>query len=106
MMTVYQITAAVSLMCFVSFRSTNSNPQDFIPHLRYMGRGSRTTTATEVRERRDQWLATLLYEISKRLESDISSPKTIGRKCVAEMLLEDNQENLTQRAFPIFLGHL
>lgn len=48
----------------------------------------------------------MLDEISKRLESNISDFKTIGRKCVAEMLLEDNQENLTQCAFRIFLNHL
>ncbi|KAK6214286.1 hypothetical protein LQW54_004512 [Pestalotiopsis sp. IQ-011] len=89
-----------------SFRSTNSNPQDFIPHLRYTGRGSRTVTATEVRDRRDKWLATMLDEISRRLELNSSSPKAIGRKCVAGMLLEDNQENLSQLDIKTILGGL
>lgn len=41
----------------------------------------------------------MLDEIKGRLgDSDtLSSNKTIGRKCVAELLLEDSQEGLTQR---------
>ncbi|ETS85365.1 hypothetical protein PFICI_03390 [Pestalotiopsis fici W106-1] len=90
-----------------SFRSTNSNPQDFIPHLRYTGRSSRTEIAAEVRARRDKWLAAMLDEISGRLKSDhSSSKKTIGRKCVAELLLEDSQEGLTQLDIKTILGGL
>lgn len=76
-----------------SFRSTNSNPQDFIPHLRYAGQNQRTATATEVRGRRDKWLATMLDNV----RGSLSKLRPGDKKCVAEMLLEDNQEGLTNR---------
>ncbi|KAE9578365.1 Phenylacetate 2-hydroxylase [Colletotrichum fructicola] len=85
-----------------SFRSTNSNPQDFIPHLRYLGTNQRTVTATEVRNRRDNWLATMFSNIQKR-------PNRLrpgDKKCVAEMLLEDNHEGLTKLDIKTILGGL
>lgn len=74
-----------------SFRSTNSNAQDYIPYLRsYLFRDeTRSSIANEVRGRRDQWLATLLEEVRASVATD-------GRKnCVASGLITDNQENLT-----------
>lgn len=76
-----------------SFRSTNSNPQDFIPPLRYVGKNQRTATATEVRGRRDKWLATMLDNV----RGSLNKLRPGDKKCVAEMLLEDNQEGLTNR---------
>lgn len=48
--------------------------------------------ATEVRGRRDMWLATMLDKVR-------GAPKlhSTRRKCVAEMLLEDDQEGLSAR---------
>jgi phenylacetate 2-hydroxylase len=75
-----------------SFRSTNSNAQDFIPHLRYLPGSGRTATALEVRERRDKWLAAMLDKVR-----DTLTLRTGPKKCVAEMLLTDKQEGLTKR---------
>lgn len=58
-----------------------------------MGSNKRTATATEVRGRRDQWLAAMLGNVCNSLHKLRPGDK----KCVAEMLLEDNQEGLTQR---------
>ncbi|KAH8650482.1 cytochrome P450 [Ilyonectria robusta] len=85
-----------------SFRSTNSNPQDFIPHLRYVGKNRRMATATAVRERRDTWLAAMLKAVTTNLDRKRPGDK----KCVAEMLLEDNQEGLAELDIKTILGGL
>lgn len=77
-----------------SFRSTNSNAQDFIPYLRYLTflqDKKRMELATEVRTRRDKWLATLLEEVKE----NIATGKVTN--CVASGLLMDTEENLTKR---------
>lgn len=74
-----------------TFRSTNSNAQDYIPYLRYFNDGKRTAIATEVRARRDKWLATLLDEARENVK--LGS----GKPCVAQGLLTDNEEKLTKR---------
>ncbi|TVY48400.1 Phenylacetate 2-hydroxylase [Lachnellula occidentalis] len=71
-----------------SFRSTSSNAQDFIPHLRYIGGNERTATAKEVRGRRDQWLAKMLDNVRDSLNLH-AGPK----KSVAEMLLADSSKD-------------
>lgn len=79
-----------SHMC--SFRSTNSNAQDYIPYLRsYFFRDeARSSVANQVRGRRDEWLATLLEEVKESIAAE-------GNKnCVASGLLTDTQENLTK----------
>ncbi|GKZ30915.1 hypothetical protein AbraIFM66950_010652 [Aspergillus brasiliensis] len=84
-----------------SFRSTNSNPQDFIPHLRYWKKQGRTSTALEVRERRDKWLATMFDGVRQSLHL-----RTGDRKCVAQLLLTDQQEGLTKLDVKTILGGL
>jgi phenylacetate 2-hydroxylase len=79
-----------------SFRSTNSNPQDFIPHLRYLAKSERTATALEVRARRDNWLNSMLDKVKLALK-----PSESDKKPIAEMLLEDNTEGLTQSRLPL-----
>lgn len=74
-----------------SFRSTNSNPQDFIPHLRYLSRSERTSTALEVRARRDSWLGSMLDNVRSSEKISVGD-----RKPIAKMLLEDDTEGLTQ----------
>lgn len=81
-----------------SFRSTNSNPQDFIPHLRYLSKSERSATATEVRGRRDRWLATMLEGARQNVGKQSAAKKT-----VAEMLLTDNNEGLTEREYSLHL---
>ncbi|KAL3301190.1 cytochrome P450, partial [Colletotrichum asianum] len=85
-----------------SFRSTNSNPQDFIPHLRYLGANRRTVTAKEVRQQRDSWLATMFSNI----QNSHNRLRPGDKKCVAEMLLEDNHEGLTKLDIKTILGGL
>lgn len=90
----------------ISFRSTNSNAQDFIPHLRYMPTSSsrsRTATAKKVRARRDTWLAAALNEVRESTPVDaVETGRKAGpEKSVARMLLEDNQEGLTKRKFTL-----
>ncbi|KAL5341626.1 cytochrome P450 [Aspergillus crustosus] len=85
-----------------SFRSTNTNPQDFIPHLRYIGKGNRTATALEVRARRDKWLATMLDNVRGGLEK----VRPADKKSVAEMLLENNEDGLTHQDVKTILGGL
>ena len=81
-----------------SFRSTSSNAQDFIPHLRYLGENKRTATAKEVRGRRDQWLAKMLDNVRGNLNL-----RTGPKKSVAEMLLVDSsKDDLTERMCPQF----
>ncbi|VUC36590.1 unnamed protein product [Clonostachys rosea] len=84
-----------------SFRSTNSNPQDFIPYLRYMAKSDRTATALEVRARRDNWLNSMLDKVKSTLK-----PSDSDKKPIAEMLLEDNTEGLTQMDIKTILGGL
>ncbi|WQF77251.1 Putative cytochrome P450 [Colletotrichum destructivum] len=85
-----------------SFRSTNSNPQDFIPHLRYLGTNRRTVTAKQVRNRRDSWLATMFSNV----QNSHNRLRPGDKKCVAEMLLEDNHEGLTKLDIKTILGGL
>jgi hypothetical protein len=54
----------------------------------------RNKTAKEVRQRRDSWLATMLDNVREKLPL-----KTSSRKCVADILLTDHQEGLTQREY-------
>ncbi|GFN12446.1 hypothetical protein AtubIFM56815_010683 [Aspergillus tubingensis] len=84
-----------------SFRSTNSNPQDFIPYLRYWKKRGRTATAVEVRKRRDKWLAAMLDGVRESLQL-----RTGDGKCVAKLLLTDNQDGLTQLDVKTILGGL
>ncbi|KAL3446366.1 cytochrome P450 [Aspergillus insuetus] len=85
-----------------SFRSTNSNPQDFIPHLRYLGKRGRTTTALEVRARRDQWLAKMLDNV----RGCMNKLRPADKKSVAEMLIENDHDGLTHQDVKTILGGL
>lgn len=69
------------MLIIFSFRSTNSNSQDYIPHLRFFGNSGRTDTAIEVRNRRDKWLAKMLETVKSKL--DLGQ----AEKCVAQGLL-------------------
>lgn len=75
-----------------SFRSTNSNAQDYIPYLRhsFFRDERRSTIANQVRGRRDKWLATLLEEARENITAEGS------KNCIASGLLRDTQENLTK----------
>lgn len=57
-----------------------------------MGGNARNQTAMEVRKRRDTWLSTMLENIRGNLPMNLGSKKMN----VAEMLLTDSQEGLTQ----------
>ncbi|RDW82622.1 cytochrome P450-9 [Coleophoma cylindrospora] len=84
-----------------SFRSTNSNAQDYIPYLRWFNDGKRTAMATEVRSRRDKWLAQLLET------ADDSVKDGSGKPCVAQGLLVDSEdEKLTKHDIRTILGGL
>lgn len=83
-----------------SFRSTNSNAQDYIPYLRYFGGGKRTAEATEVRGRRDRWLAELLEKARESVELGKA------KECVAQGLLSDKEEALTKQDIRTILGGL
>ncbi|OQV03852.1 hypothetical protein CLAIMM_08840 [Cladophialophora immunda] len=85
-----------------SFRSTVANPQDFIPHLRYIASWRRSRTAVAVRDRRDKWLASMLATVRDRL----GLRKAMPRKCVAEMLLTDSVQGLTPFDVRTILGGL
>ncbi|OAP57618.1 hypothetical protein AYL99_08356 [Fonsecaea erecta] len=85
-----------------SFRSTVANPQDFIPHLRYIASSMRSQTAVAVRDRRDKWLASMLTTVRERLGLN----KAMPRKCVAEMLLTDSAQGLTPFDVRTILGGL
>ncbi|KAL4941879.1 hypothetical protein BDV06DRAFT_235767 [Aspergillus oleicola] len=89
-----------------SFRSTNSNPQDFIPHLRYLGKKDRTNTAVEVRARRDKWLAKMLDDVRQKLNGNKKQEIEGDNKCVAEMLIENDVDGLTQQDIRTILGGL
>ncbi|TPX09751.1 uncharacterized protein E0L32_009090 [Thyridium curvatum] len=85
-----------------SFRSTVANPQDFIPHLRYLSSNSRNDEAVTVRARRDEWLKRMLEEARSR-----GPVEGATRKSVAEMLLtEGAQEGLTILDVKTILGGL
>ncbi|KAL2833335.1 cytochrome P450 [Aspergillus cavernicola] len=86
-----------------SFRSTNANPQDFVPHLRYLGKRDRTVTAVEVRARRDKWLGKMLDDVRGDMKGLLHPA---DKKCVAEMLIENNQDGLTQLDIKTILGGL
>ncbi|KAI9739059.1 MAG: hypothetical protein M1834_007271 [Cirrosporium novae-zelandiae] len=90
----------MQLTALCSFRSTNSNTQDYIPHLRFFSNQKRTAEAIEVRTRRDRWLSTML----DRVRSAIATGK--GKPCVAEGLLKDKDERLTKDDVKIILGGL
>ncbi|KAF3402675.1 Phenylacetate 2-hydroxylase [Talaromyces pinophilus] len=85
-----------------SFRSTNSNPQDFIPHLRYLGKRDRTATALEVRARRDQWLAKMLDNV----RGGMNRLRPVDKKSVAEMLIENDHDGLTHHDVKTILSGL
>jgi phenylacetate 2-hydroxylase len=69
-----------------------------------MPKGGRTSTAIEVRARRDKWLAAMLQNVR-----DTLAVQPRSKKCVAEMLLTENQDGLTKRITPkiqYFIFHL
>lgn len=76
-----------------SFRSTNSNLQDYIPHLRLFKNQERMSVAKKVRGRRDAWLAKLLQEIQEEVkEGNV-------RNCMAANLLINTEDKLSNREF-------
>lgn len=85
-----------------SFRSTNSNSQDYIPYLRsrFFRDESRSAMANQVRGHRDKWLATLLEEVKESIGAEGS------RSCVASGLLTDAEESLTRNDVRTILGGL
>lgn len=74
-----------------SFRSTNSNLQDYVPYLRLFKNQERMAVAKEVRGRRDAWLAKLLREVEEELE------KGDVRNCMAASLLTNTEDKLSKR---------
>lgn len=66
-----------------TFRSTNSNPQDYIPLLRYLP-GKRSKIALESRIRRDVWLDELLDTVRQTVE------KGMATTCISGGLLQDS----------------
>lgn len=78
-----------------SFRSTNSNLQDYIPHLRLFKNQERMAVAKEVRGRRDAWLAKLLQEVEEEVE------KGDVRNCMAANLLTNTEDKLSGRRSPL-----
>ncbi|KEF60508.1 uncharacterized protein A1O9_02069 [Exophiala aquamarina CBS 119918] len=85
-----------------SFRSTNSNAPDFIPHLRYLsGNNGRLDIAKEVRGRRDVWLAAMLEGARQN-----TGKQSMAKQTVAEMLLTDKNEGLTELDVKTILGGL
>ncbi|ROV93505.1 hypothetical protein VSDG_06805 [Cytospora chrysosperma] len=85
-----------------SFRSTNSNAQDYIPYLRFgfLQDKNRAAAAKEVRGRRDMWLAALLEEVKESIAAEKA------KSCVASGLLTDTHENLTRHDVRTILGGL
>lgn len=73
-----------------SFRSSNSNHQDFIPHLRYLPRNDRFQTAFEVRGRRDQWLKAMFEGARQAI-----GRQELPHKPVVQLMLADDQNGLT-----------
>ncbi|KAK4544295.1 hypothetical protein LTR36_004505 [Oleoguttula mirabilis] len=76
-----------------TFRSTSGNAQDYVPYLRYLPSflkdKKRMAMATEVRTRRDKWLASLLQEV----EDNIAVGQATN--CVAAGLLTDTDGGIT-----------
>ncbi|KAH8802434.1 phenylacetate 2-hydroxylase [Xylogone sp. PMI_703] len=70
-----------------TFRSTNNNPQDFVPILRYLPGCSRNKTAVETRNRRDKLLDSLLNSIQTALD------KNIAGQNISEGLLRDTEDS-------------
>ncbi|KAH9884071.1 phenylacetate 2-hydroxylase [Xylariomycetidae sp. FL2044] len=66
-----------------SFRSSNSNPQDYVPLLRYLPNNARQKIAVETREKRDVWLAKMMDRVRVAME------KGKCRPCITETLLSD-----------------
>ncbi|KAF7195244.1 Phenylacetate 2-hydroxylase [Pseudocercospora fuligena] len=87
-----------------TFRSTNVNSQDYVPHLRYLPSflkdRKRMALANEVRARRDKWLADLLQEVKDQSAAGKSSD------CVAAWLLTDDAGRLTSDDVKTILGGL
>ncbi|KXT18666.1 hypothetical protein AC579_2666 [Pseudocercospora musae] len=87
-----------------TFRSTNVNSQDYVPHLRYLPNflkdRKRMALANEVRARRDKWLADLLQEVKERSAAGKSSD------CVAAWLLTEDAGRLTSNDIKTILGGL
>ncbi|KAI1610581.1 phenylacetate 2-hydroxylase [Exophiala viscosa] len=67
-----------------SFRSTNNNPQDYVPLLRYLPDNGRRQLAREMRETRDGLLDTLLRATEKALKAGNA------KACMSEGLLNDS----------------
>ena len=66
-----------------TFRSTNNNPQDYVPLLRFLP-GKRSQVASECRNRRDIWLNQLLDTVRAAIE------KGTEQTCLSEGLLRDS----------------
>lgn len=93
-----------------SFRSTYTIMTDFIPHLRYGKSGAKNTKAVEVRGRRDKWLAALLDAVRQKLVTTATGEKaptnTGARLTVAELILTDSQQGITEMDVKTILGGL
>ncbi|KAI1245644.1 hypothetical protein MGN70_012536 [Eutypa lata] len=66
-----------------SFRSSNSNPQDYVPLLRYLPNNKRQKIAVYIRDKRDVWLANMFNRVRAALE------KGKYRPCITGTLLSD-----------------
>ncbi|KAI6090974.1 phenylacetate 2-hydroxylase [Hypoxylon rubiginosum] len=66
-----------------SFRSTNSNPQDYVPLLRYLP-NKRQKIAVETREKRDIWLANMFSRVQSALDKGQYCP------CITGTLLSES----------------
>ncbi|EPE34768.1 Cytochrome P450 [Glarea lozoyensis ATCC 20868] len=74
-----------------TFRSTNMNPQDYVPFLRYLPANERSKIAIKDRERRDIWLEELLQKV----QTAIDNGEEVS--CLSEGLLKDkSSEKLTK----------
>jgi len=72
-----------TLLTTSRFRSTNNNPQDYVPFLRYLPTNERTKIAMTDRDRRDIWLNELLQKVQTAIEN--GEPIS----CLSEGLLRD-----------------
>ncbi|KAH8892121.1 phenylacetate 2-hydroxylase [Thozetella sp. PMI_491] len=61
-----------------TFRSSNSNPQDYVPLLRYFPNNERQKLAVETREKRDIWLQNMLNRVQAVVEEDHYRPCITG----------------------------
>ncbi|TID25936.1 Phenylacetate 2-hydroxylase [Venturia nashicola] len=83
-----------------SFRSTNSNSQDYVPYLRIFKNQERMSVATEVRSRRDAWLAKLLQKVEEEIrEGNVSN-------CMAANLLTNTEDKLSKQDVKTIIGGL